>query len=125
MCIRDSDKRMSPKGNFKTIMAGLNCGIPSKIAWEIIKNGCDACLRISDKYAKEAMRSLFYCHNEDPRIISGESGAAGLAGLLKCINDKSLDNLRNHIGLSSDSKILVFNTEGDTDKESFKSLIKN
>ncbi len=106
-------------------MAGLNCGIPSKIAWEIIKNGCDACLRISDKYAKEAMRSLFYSHNEDSRIISGESGAAGLAGLMKCIKDKSLDNLRNHIGLSSDSRILVFNTEGDTDKESFKSLIKN
>ncbi len=98
-------KRISPKGNFKTIMAGLNCGIPSKIAWEIIKNGCDACLRISDKYAKEAMRSLFYSHNEDSRIISGESGAAGLAGLMKCIKEKSLENLRNHIGLSSDTKI--------------------
>ena len=118
-------KRISPKGNFKTIMAGLNCGIPSKIAWEIIKNGCDACLKISDKYAKEAMRSLFYNHNKDLRVISGESGAAGLAGLMKCIKDESLDNLRNHIGLSSGSKILVFNTEGDTDKESFKSIIKN
>ena len=51
-------KRISPKGNFKTIMAGLNCGIPSKVL-KIIKNGCDACLKISDKYAKEAMRSLF------------------------------------------------------------------
>lgn len=118
-------KRISPKGNFKTIMAGLNCGIPSKIAWKIIKNGCDACLKISDKYAKEAMRSLFYNHNKDLRVISGESGAAGLAGLMKCIKEKSLENLRNHIGLSSDSKILVFNTEGDTDKESFKSIIKN
>jgi len=118
-------KRISPNGSFKTIMAGLNCGIPSKIAWKIIKNGCDACLRISDKYAKEAMRSLFYNLNSDPKITSGESGAAGLAGLMKCIKDKSLDDLRAHIGLSSESRILVFNTEGDTDKESFKSLIKN
>ena len=64
-----------------------------------------------------------FASNVTPSIIV--AGAAGLAGLMKCIKEKSLENLRNHIGLSSDSRILVFNTEGDTDKESFKSLIKN
>ncbi len=115
--------RKSPTGNLKTIMAGLNCGIPSKIAWKIIKSGCDACINISDQYVKKAVKSLYYSDKGDPRIISGESGAAGLAGMIKCLEDKSFENLRNHIGLDSKSRILVFNTEGDTDRESFKSLI--
>ena len=41
-------KRSSPGTTFNTIMAGLNCGIPSKSAWKIIQQGCDAVLKISD-----------------------------------------------------------------------------
>lgn len=116
--------RVSPKGNFKTIMAGLNCGIPSKSAWEIIQEGCDAAISISDRYAERAIKNLYYPKKNDPKIISGESGAAGLAGLMKCMNTKAFNVLRNHVGLNSKSKIMIFNTEGDTDKESFKSIIK-
>lgn len=116
--------RVSPKGNFKTIMAGLNCGVPSKSAWRIIKNGCDASISISDEYSKNAMRTLFNPIKDDPKIISGESGAAGLGGLLKCIKDPGLSKLNQHIGLNSESRILIFSTEGDTDKASFESIIK-
>ncbi|MGB5554330.1 MAG: pyridoxal-phosphate dependent enzyme, partial [Flavobacteriaceae bacterium] len=35
-------KRINPTGNLQTAMAGLNCGIPSLSAWEIIKTGADA-----------------------------------------------------------------------------------
>ena len=117
------NKRITPSGNTGTIMAGLNCGIPSKSGWEIIKNGCDAVLAISDDYAKEAMRILFFPIKDDKRIISGESGAAGLAGLMKCLDSKKYDDLNKHIGLDSSSRVLVFSTEGDTDKESFNSII--
>jgi diaminopropionate ammonia-lyase len=117
------NQRVSPKGNSKTIMAGLNCGIPSKSAWEIIKNGCDAVMTISDEYTMDAMRTLYNPKENDARIISGESGAAGLAGLIKCIKDPRLSKLNEHIELNSKSRILIFNTEGDTDKESFRSIV--
>jgi diaminopropionate ammonia-lyase len=54
---------------------------------------------------------LYNPKENDPKIISGESGATGLAGLIKTINSKSLQDLRVHINLSESSKILVFNTE--------------
>ena len=118
-----SGKRITPTGSFDTIMAGLNCGIPSKNGWNIIKNGCDASLTISDEYAKKSMRTLFYPINDDKKIISGESGAAGLGGLLKLIEDDKYRELREHISLNSKSRVLVFNTEGDTDKKNFNSII--
>ena len=79
--------------------------------------------KINDKDAKTSMRALYNPIKDDAKIISGESGAAGLAGLIKCLKDPALSELKNHIGLSSKSRVLVFNTEGDTDKNSFKSII--
>ena len=120
-----SAKRISVKNDETTAMAGLDCGTVSTEAWKILKYGIYGALSISDILMEDAVRVFANPIQNDIQIISGESGAAGLAGLMKCIKEKSLENLRNHIGLSSDSKILVFNTESDTDKESFKSIIKN
>ena len=106
-------------------MAGLNCGIPSKSAWKIIQQGCDAVLKISDTDTKKAIKKLYYPKGDDPKIVSGESGAAGLAGLLKVINNKELYELKSYLNLNKDSKILLFNTEGDTDENSFKKIISN
>jgi diaminopropionate ammonia-lyase len=36
-------------------MAGLNCGLPSLSAWEIIKAGADAVMRVEDSYAEVAL----------------------------------------------------------------------
>jgi diaminopropionate ammonia-lyase len=118
-------KRCSPRTTFNTIMAGLNCGIPSKSAWKIIQQGCDAVLKISDTDTKKAIKKLYYPKGGDPKIVSGESGAAGLAGLLKVINNKELYELKSYLNLNKDSKILLFNTEGDTDENSFKKIISN
>ena len=118
-------KRISPKGNLSTIMAGLNCGIPSKSAWEIIKRGCDGVIKINDSEVKLAMKMFYKPLLEDIKIISGESGAAGLAGLIKCLNDNKLKKLKDHIGLNKDSRVLVFNSEGKTDKNSFSKIVEN
>jgi diaminopropionate ammonia-lyase len=69
-------KRSSPRTTFNTIMAGLNCGIPSKSAWKIIQQGCDAVLKISDTDTKKAIKKLYYPKGGDPKIVSGESCAA-------------------------------------------------
>jgi diaminopropionate ammonia-lyase len=71
----------------------------------------------------EATRKYYYPIGTDKRIISGESGAAGLAGLLKIISDPTFDKLREHINLSSKSNILLFNTEGATDLDDFNLII--
>jgi|TARA_B110000444_G_scaffold67630_1_gene63627 diaminopropionate ammonia-lyase len=117
-------ERVSPDGNLNTIMAGLNCGIPSKIAWQIIKRGCDGVVKITDNEVKYAMNVFYKPLLNDSRIISGESGAAGLAGLIKCLNNMKAEDLNKHVGLNKNSRILLFNTEGDTDKDSFLNIIK-
>ena len=116
-------ERISPNGNLKTIMAGLNCGIPSKSAWNIIKNGCDGVVKITDNEVKSAIRLFYNPTGKDSQITSGESGAAGLAGLIKCLNDIKAKNLNKHIDLNKNSRILLFNTEGDTDRDSFLKII--
>ena len=121
----NNGKRVSPVGNLTTIMAGLNCGIPSKSAWNIIKSGCDGVIKISDNRVKSSMKLLYNPYENDSKIISGESGAAGLAGLIKCLSDEKVKKLKKHIGLDKNSRILLFNTEGDTDKESFLRIINN
>lgn len=109
---------LATKGDQTSIMAGLNCGIPSLVAWPIVRDAMNLFLAISDKYAEEAMREY---HNEG--IVSGESGAAGLAALLALSKSEKLYGALKEIGINSESKILLINTEGDTDPENYKKVI--
>jgi len=59
----------------------------------------------------------------DVPVTSGESGAAPF-GVLACI--MLLDEykeLKEHLGLNKDSKVLLFSTEGDTDPERYKAIV--
>ena len=109
-------------GKQETIMAGLNCGLPSSIAYPILQAGVDTVIRIEDKYAKEAMNLLFHSQANEPSIISGESGAAGVAGYLAIKNNK-LQELIQHLGINNNSRLLFFNTEGDTDPAHFQQIV--
>ena len=116
-------KRVSPNCTFKTIMAGLNCGIPSLSAWDIIKNGADVSIKVKDKFAELAIQELYYPIADDERIIAGESGVGGLAGFIKVMTTENMKNVREDLGISSKSKILFYNTEGATDLENFNKII--
>lgn len=125
-CVLESVKKSRLTASTKsqsTIMAGLNCGTPSLIAYDILKNGIDLFLSIPDKYSEEAMKQFYYPENNDSQIISGESGAAGLAGLLTLLNEPEMKNVNAKIGLNKDSRVLIFNTEGDTDPINFSKII--
>ncbi|MCK5058672.1 MAG: diaminopropionate ammonia-lyase [Candidatus Aminicenantes bacterium] len=102
-------KPLPVKGEYKSIMVGLNCGIPSPAAWPIIRDSMDLFIAITDNYAVAAMREY---HKEN--IISGESGASGLAGLLALLTDEKLKEAGEKIGLGRNSRVLLINTEGDT-----------
>ena len=118
-------KRTIPSGTFETIMGGLNCGIPSLTAWNILKNGADAAMKISDNYAKKAMRTLYHPVGSDRRITSGESGAAGLAGFMALMTDPQFSRLKQNLNITHHTRILFFNTEGATDQDSFDRIVKS
>ena len=117
------NKISTSTGNSQTIMAGLNCETPSLGAWDLLKNGVDYSIRIKDIYAKRAMQDLYFPTGTDSRLISGESGAAGLAGFLAIQYDQSLKPVQEKLNLNERSNLLFINTEGDTDEEMFNKII--
>ena len=111
------------KGNQDSIMAGLNCGTVSPIAWPLVKAGFDLFMTVSDDICINAMQTYYKPEPDDPRIISGESGAATMAGLLTIMTDNKYGNIRERIGLNQKSTVLLLNTEGDTDPEFFRKTV--
>jgi len=111
------------KGSQQTLLSGLNCGTPSHLAWNILKNGVDLFLAIPDDYAIKAMQNLYFPFRHDAQIFAGESGAAGLGGLTALAYEESLEKVRKKIGLNRHSRVLIFNTEGVTNPDIFEELI--
>ena len=66
------------------MMAGLCCGEPCTISWEILNAYADAFVSCGDGYAARGMRLLGIPEGDDPVVVSGESGAVG-AGVLEGI----------------------------------------
>ncbi len=96
-------------------MAGLNCGTPSAVAWPWVHACTDVYLAVADARAFEAMQLLAAAG-----IESGESGAAGLAGLLEVGGDPTV---RAALGLDQHARVLVVNTEGATDPEAYRRIV--
>ncbi len=110
-------------GDMVTIMAGLACGEPNTISWDILKNHVDTFIATPDWVAAKGMRMLAAPIKGDPAITSGESGAAPF-GTLACIMlMDEYKELREHLGLDENSKVLLFSTEGDTDPDRYKSIV--
>ncbi len=111
------------RGSQRSIMAGLNCGLPSLAAWPTLRAGIDVFLAVDDRYAEEAMRRLGSGRDGDPRVVAGESGAAGLAGLLALCREPALGQARDALALGPASRVLLVNTEGATDPEGYRRIV--
>jgi diaminopropionate ammonia-lyase len=110
-------------GSQRSLMACLNCGAVSLTAWPAVREGTDLFLSIEDGYAERAMRLLAWPEAGDPRIVAGESGAAGLAGLLALKEHPGFAAPREAAGLSASSVVLLINTEGATDPASWQRIV--
>lgn len=110
-------------GDMQTIMAGLACGEPNTISWDILKNHVDTFVSASDSVAARGMRMLAAPIQGDTQVKSGESGAAPFGVLSYIMLDDDYKELREHLGLGKDSKVLLFSTEGDTDPEVYKNIV--
>jgi diaminopropionate ammonia-lyase len=116
--LSDDGQPRPARGDQRSIMAGLNCGLPSLAAWPVLRRGVDLFLSIEDRHAEEAMRLLLSAA-EGP-IEAGESGAAGLGGLLALRREPALIEAALRLGLGPSTTALVINTEGATDPEGFR-----
>lgn len=99
------------EGSQDSIMAGLNCGTPSPIAWPDLIGGIDTFVAVADEDAEDAMRVL-----AADGIVSGESGAAGLAGLL---------GFRTQLALGPQDHVLAISTEGATDPVGYERVVRH
>jgi diaminopropionate ammonia-lyase len=113
------------KGRQTSIMAGLNCGVPSPLAWPFVRDAFRFFLAVGDGWAEAAMRRYYHPLRGDPRIVSGESGSSGLAALLALTTSEKLADARARLGLGPASRVLLLNTEGDTDPENFRKIVES
>jgi diaminopropionate ammonia-lyase len=69
------------------------------------------------------MRILGNPLSDDPKIISGESGAVGLGLLVEILTNDSYRDIRKEISLFKESRVLLFSTEGDTDPDHYRKIV--
>lgn len=112
-------KPVAVTGALDTIMAGLACGEVSPAAWEIVSTAATAYVALDDQYALDAVRVFANPESGDPAIVSGETGAAGLAALLVA---QGHEDLRRLLSLDASSRVLLLGSEGDTDPEIYKHI---
>ena len=110
-------------GDLQTIMAGLACGEPNTIGWDILRNHADCFLSCPDWVSARGMRILSSPVKGDPRVISGESGAVDTGAVYTIMTDENYKELREKLGLNADSRVLCFSTEGDTDPERYREIV--
>jgi diaminopropionate ammonia-lyase len=98
-------------------MSGLNCGRPSLVAWPTVSRGIDLLVAVDDEPARDAMRLA-----ADSGVVSGETGAAGLGGLLEILRTGGAE-ARRTLGIGRETRVLLFNCEGATDPDAYRKVI--
>ena len=107
-----------------TMMAGLACGQPSILAWDIIKSNCDAFVVCQDQVAIKGMQLLANPVSNDAVVVSGESGAVPVGLVDEVCTNQKYSLVKERLKFDSSSKILIFSTEGDTDPKVYKQHAK-
>ena len=110
-------------GDLQTIMAGLACGEPNIVCWEILRNNVTAFCSCPDWVAAKGMRMLAAPIKGDAPVCSGESGAVGMGLIAAIMTDPDYAGLKAALELNETSKVLLFSTEGDTDPDKYKSIV--
>ena len=111
-------------GSPSTIMAGLNCQTPSAISWPVIKQSASFYGTLTDDAAKQGMKQLANPSGQDSAVVAGESGVAGFAFVHQLLTNPACQRQRELLGLDQQSRILVINTEGDTDESLYQRIIE-
>jgi diaminopropionate ammonia-lyase len=97
-------RRVSADTSEPTLMAALNCGTVSTIAWPTIRDGLDAAIAVSDEEAGAAMRRL-----NELGVAAGACGGSSLAGVRVALGDSGH---RTAVAISEDSALVLISTDG-------------
>ncbi len=114
-----SGKPVAVEGELETLMAGLSCGEVSLLAWKILEHGADDFMTLSEDAVAPCMRLLA---NNDPAIEAGESAVAGIAAAIVARENA---DMASQLGLDESSLVFVIGTEGATDPDLYRQLVKN
>ncbi|MEW2390478.1 diaminopropionate ammonia-lyase [Streptomyces venezuelae] len=90
-----------------TVMAGLNCGTPSTLAWPVLRDGLDAAVAVTDAESMSAARDL-----AELGVSVGPCGAASLAGVRAALTGTGGAERRAALGVGSDATVVLISTEG-------------
>ncbi len=110
-------------GDLQTIMAGLACGEGNTIGWDILKNHVTVFASCPDWMSAKATRIYANPLDNDPHIISGESGSVPLGLAYTALHDEDAKDLKEALKLDENSNILVISTEGDTDPVRYREIV--
>jgi len=111
------------KGKLDTLMAGLACGEPNRIAWDVLQETAEYALSCPDWVAAKGMRILAAPLGNDRKVVSGESGAVTTGLVAQIMTDPALAWIKDELEIDKSSKILCFSTEGDTDRENYRRIV--
>lgn len=119
--LQGNGNAVSVDGEMDSIMAGLSCGVPNPISWEIIRSFVNGFFSCDDILTANGMRILGNPLNGDERVIAGESGAIG-TGVVDYIMTHRPE-LAKEIELNENASVIVFSTEGDTDTKNYIDVV--
>ena len=91
-------------------MAGLDCAELSAAAWPYLRDGVHGTVTVADHEAQDAMRELAAAG-----FAIGDCGAAPLAALRALARAPEAAALREAVGFSPATRVLLIATEGPTD----------
>lgn len=96
--------RMVSVDTADTVMAGMNCGTVSSLAWPVLSAGVDAAVTVTDAQALQAADDLAALG-----VSAGPCGAAQLAGLRAILSEPGA---REALGVRGDETVVLISTEG-------------
>ena len=108
----DGDPRIVD-GDMPSIMAGLCCGEPNILGWDILRNHATAFVSCPDWVTARGMRTLG----------APEKGAVTTGLVETLMLDPEYAELKELIGLDKTSSVLCFSTEGDTDPDQYRRIV--
>lgn len=103
-------RRVTVPGPHKSVMAGLNCGTPSFVAWPLLTHGLDAVMAIDDELAIDGVRTL-----AGLGLAVGECSGVVVTAARELLAGVHSDAYRERLGIPNDASVLLFATEGVTD----------
>ncbi len=110
-------------GDLHSLMAGLACGKPCIQSWPILRDYSVGYFSSADYIAANGMRILAAPLQGDTPIVAGESGASTTGLVHWLMTQDGAEEMRQSLGLDSQSSVVCISTEGDTVPEIYRAAV--